>query len=171
MNVQELIWFKLGMMIDTTKLYSFFTNLGDLDLDSESQECENAKLQMDLDRIWLFCQILWSSYLFYLILPKFRGDNPALETFRIGLRLEHYQLTSFRLNVQLENTKLYCWYQLEWAWPLFKVTVVWESKNPFACKFLNRFDGSLVWYHDLLICSSSCKSSFTWLIFKEENSA
>ena len=39
----ESVWFKVGMMIDTIKLYICSTSLLDLDLDSRSQECEKAK--------------------------------------------------------------------------------------------------------------------------------
>ena len=42
-DVYESIWFKCNMMIDTIDLYTVYTSLIDLNLDSRSNECNKAK--------------------------------------------------------------------------------------------------------------------------------
>ena len=43
LDVDELVWFKLGMVIDAVEQIHFVTSLIDLELGSRSQECKKAK--------------------------------------------------------------------------------------------------------------------------------
>ena len=76
--VYKSIWFKLGMMIDTIKLYNFNSPLTDLELHSRSQECKKAKNKKQKKTLWqLFDKDFNGFYLsFYLVPIIFKGEDP-----------------------------------------------------------------------------------------------
>ena len=84
-DVQELIWFELGMMIDYWTLHCD-ANLISCGVDSRSHECEKAECLHQLsDKVYdrfrwnlVYCWDLlvwWTSHSFYLIHSVFKGEN------------------------------------------------------------------------------------------------
>ena len=151
LNVYELIWFKLGMMIDTTELLIWYY------FDSRSQECKKAKssvpvISYNFNSIWMERGIVLRldgvmNYIpLHLIHPKFKGEKPTDMTLFIKknkqtktkhthtnkqrnrqkpfcLYSDVIRQISFKL-VMIETTRLYILISV-WPWPSFKVPFVW----------------------------------------------
>ena len=78
LDICESIWLKLGMIIDTSKLYFFFfffffTSLIDFELDSGSRECKKATVS-----VAIISQGFQSVWMGFGVLFRFVDVNPAL---------------------------------------------------------------------------------------------
>ena len=123
MDIYQSVWFKIGMMIDTSVLcililvsltFSFIQ--GHRSVKKQKPLCQlSHKVFNWFEWNLVYCWDLlvwWTSYSFYLIHLVFKGENstPVIllkKNFNIGLYSDIYRPVSCKLCVMIETTKPY----------------------------------------------------------------
>ena len=172
LDIYESVWFKGGVIIDTFELYILTVGYVTLTMIQGHRSVRKQKLLCQLShkiynpfaRNLVYCWDLlawWISYSLYLAFSVYKGENPAYVILYLKKALMLACIQTFTdqffsdLVWWLRPLSSTCWYQFGWAWPSFKVTVVWEVKNlctHFFQKFCCWFGWNSLCCPNLLVC-------------------
>ena len=168
-------------MLDTTEMYILIlayltmTRIQDLREAKRQKFCTNYQtFSMDMDGIWYAVETCCSNEPLTHLISSDQYSRDFL-----GLHLDVNQLTSFKLNMNIDTTKLYILIHVWITWTYVQGHRYMRKQNgggrgvglqSLSHKFPSGVGVDLMCCYDLMVCSSLSKFFFTWVVFKWKDS-